>query len=229
MQYSAFTVLGDLNSDGFDDLAVRDNQSRHGYSADPSVSFISGATGAYLANWSHTFEFFGRELVGVGDVDGDGFGDLLLGDSFAKPIGGNADGGWQLVSGRILATTYQIPVQCHGGPFPPDLGMSRPIIGQSAVLVGRDGPANAWGVLALSPRPEFPVSLGFSGCYAWFDTSNWIVAHLAAPAAQWTFSLPLPNVPQLAGVDVALQSFYVPSNSPIGLDLSNAIWARIGF
>lgn len=228
-QNHEFTVVGDLNSDGFDDLALIDSQTRHGFTPDGSLILVSGATGAYLANWSRSSFFGARVLTGAGDLDGDGFGDLLLGDQSASATGGtNGDGAFQLVSCRIQATTFSIPVNCHGGPFPPELGMSRPIIGQTASIIGRDCPANAWGFLALSLKPEHPISLGFSGCDAWFDISNGLLVHQQPPAISWSFGLPIPNALQLSGLSLALQALYLPSTSPIGMDLSNGIWARIG-
>lgn len=226
---SESAVVSDLDADGYDDFAVKDTSSRYGSTADNIVAFLSGATGRYLANWSHTPQFRMSAMSRLGDVDGDGFDDLLMGDMNASPSGGSGDGGYQLVSGRILATTYVHPVQCHGSPFAPELGMTGPIIGQTATLVGRDGPANTWGFVAFSPAPTHPQSLGFSGCTAWFDVNNWLLVHQQSPSPLWTVGLPIPNIPQLAGLNIALQSFYLPTSSPIGIDLSNGIWARIGF
>lgn len=166
----------------------------------------------------------------VGDVDYDGVPDIVFGDDSASPIVGTSGrGGWQLVSGKIIARTWHIPVQCNGGPFPPALGMTRPVIGQPVDFVGRDCPPNALGTLALSLQPAYPTSFGFSGCDAWFNVNNWVIVHQPPAGPNWSYSLPLPNDARLAGISVALQAFYVPTNSPIGFDLSNAIWARIGF
>ena len=32
-----------------------------------------------------------------------------------------------------------------------------------------------------------------------------------------------------AGLEIALQAFYVPTGGPLGFDLSNGIWARLGY
>jgi len=227
---SALTVVGDLDADGYDDFAGFDSQTRYGYTADPSVVLLSGTSGALLAHWARTAQFRAQAIAGAGDVDGDGYGDLLLGDTNASPIPGvSGAGGWQLVSGKLLANTFSIPVQCSGGPFPPELGMTRPVLGQSVTFVGRDCPPNAPGTLALSLRLDHPTNLGFSGCDACFALGSWTIVCQPVAAPSWTYSLPLPNAPQLAGLQVAVQAFYVPTNSPIGFDLSNAIWARLGF
>jgi len=227
-QQTEFTVVGDLNGDSYDDLAVYDTNDRHGSTPDNIVAFISGATGQYLADWPHSPQLRMQVMRGIGDVDGDGYDDLLMGDKDAGPAGWGGDGGYQVISGQIIATTRVMPAPCYNTPFPPELGMTRPILGQTANIVGRDGPPTAWGVVAFSPTPQNPTSLGFSGCTAWFDVSNGILLHQQPPATNWTTNFPIPNVPQLAGTNIALQAFYFPTNSPIGIDLTNGIWARIG-
>jgi hypothetical protein len=230
-QSGKFAVVGNLDTDGYDDLALGDTQSRLGFTADPSLIFVSGATGALLSHWSITSQFRAQVLAGVGDVDGDGYGDLLLGDRNASPAGSGLGtwGGWQLVSGRILAAVTVMPTWCTGGPFAPQLGMTRPVLGQNVTLVGIDCPAGSVGAVGIGPRPDISFHLGVPGCNAWFHPDNWSVLHVAAPGPTWTFSLAVPLIPQLAGQQVALQAFYLPTNSPIGIDLTNGLWARIGF
>lgn len=230
-QSGQFTVVGDLDSDGFDDLARFDVDTRFGYTPKPSVQFVSGATGGMLANWSEQYpQFRAQHLVGTGDVNGDGFGDLLLGDENASPTGlsANANGGWQLVSCKVLAATMSMPVFCGGGPFLPELGTTRPILGQTMTIVGRDAPVGAIGVLAFSLRPDFASNLGFSGCDAWLG-ADWSPLHMPPALPTWTFSLSVPSAAQLAGVQLAMQAFYVGTASPIGIDLTNGIWMRLGF
>jgi hypothetical protein len=105
--------------------------------------------------------------------------------------------------------------------------MTRPIIGQSVTVEGRDAPA-APGTLALSLQPALPTNMGAVGCDAWFDVRNWVILNQTTTPA-WTLQVPLPNAPQLAGFALALQAFYVPTASPIGYDLTNALWARLGY
>jgi FG-GAP repeat protein len=73
---------GDINSDGFDDLVV----GAHG--ADPgassyagSVYVYSGATGSLLQQWNGSvgYGYFGSSVHGAGDVNGDGFNDVIVG------------------------------------------------------------------------------------------------------------------------------------------------------
>jgi hypothetical protein len=171
-----------------------------------------------------------EQIAGGADLNGDGFGDLLLGSTTASVAGpiGPATGGWQRLSGRILATMTSKPTACAQGPFFPVLGVTRPILGQPCLVAGQNAPANTACFVAFSPQPAFATNLGVAGCDAWFAPINALL--LAQPTgANWQFAFPVPLAPQLAGTGVALQAFYAPTQSAMGLDLSNGVWARIGW
>lgn len=222
-----FTVIGDLNADGVPDVAVRTPASS--LSID-GVDFRSGANGGLLAQWFGTPSFRCARVAAAGDVNGDGFGDLLLGDPDASLQPGITPltGAWQLLSCKLLATMQQMPTSCAQGPFFPQLGITRPRLGYVATIEGRDAPAGTVGFLAFSPRPTAPTNLGVMGCDAWFDLSNGLLLHQPT-SVNWTFQLPVPAAPQLAGYAFALQAFYAPTFSALGMDLSNGVWARLGF
>ncbi|MCA8965681.1 MAG: hypothetical protein KDC48_12425, partial [Planctomycetes bacterium] len=83
--------------------------------------------------------------------------------------------------------------------------------------------------LVLSPMPAVATNLGAPGCDAWF----WIGAGalLGQPTARpdWSLQVPVPNVRQLVGLEIALQAYYVGTASPLGYDLTNGLWARLGY
>jgi hypothetical protein len=101
---------GDVDNDGVPDLAVG-APFHDGVGADSGLARVfSGRTGAVL----HTFfgvaagDEFGGSVAGVGDTDGDGFGDLLVGAP-SSDLGGPDLGYARVFSGRngdVLATRF---------------------------------------------------------------------------------------------------------------------------
>lgn len=59
-------------------------------------------------------------------------------------------------------------------------------------------------------------------------TPNATPFHLAT-GPQWTTTLAIPNVPQLAGTRLVLQCAHVPTSAPAGFDLSNGLAIRLGY
>jgi len=164
-------------------------------------------------------------------VNGDGFGDFVNGDTSSNAAGPslNATGGWRVMSGKILAFRESKAVNCAQGPFQPLIGKTPPVLGSTVLVVGQEAPIGAVGIVAWSLQPSAPMSLGVAGCDAWFDLGGGHLLTTTATAPTWQFTFPLPLIPQLAGVHVAMQAFYAPSSTPIGLDLTNGIWSRLGY
>jgi hypothetical protein len=222
-----FAAVGDLNGDGVPDLAL---------TGGPGIEFVFGAVGwpqrDLLSTWPSTTFFPCQRLAGVGDVTGDGVGDLLMGSPAASPPfppnGSLPTGGWQLLSGRVLAAMSFLPTSCGQGPFLPQLGITRPIVGTTVTVAGRDAPAGTVGFLAMSPQPITSWSLGVPGCDVWLQWGEVVVVHQPV-GTMWQLTFPIPMVPQLAGVEFALQALYAPTLSAVGFDLSNGVWARIGY
>ena len=105
---SSVSGAGDVNGDGFDDLIVGafgddDNGSNSG-----SARVFSGVDGSVL----HTFlgdaanDRFGRSVSGAGDVNGDGFDDLIVGADRDDDNGSNSGSArvFSGVDGRVLHT-----------------------------------------------------------------------------------------------------------------------------
>jgi hypothetical protein len=77
---------GDTNGDGFGDLII----GAPTFQPNGRVYLYSGATGAQLATWGgyHPDEVFGSSVDGAGDIDRDGFDDVIVGaDKYYSPSG----------------------------------------------------------------------------------------------------------------------------------------------
>jgi hypothetical protein len=89
-----FTTLGDVNNDGVNDLILVPQRA----GKPPLVQVYSGATGALLFSFlAFSANQHGRMLVGVADVNSDGFADILL----QMTVGGRTSR--RVLSGRDLA------------------------------------------------------------------------------------------------------------------------------
>ena len=105
--YSGFSVsnAGDVNGDGFSDILIgADNVNvpneptyliygkATGFAPEIDLDTLDGINGLVITNQSTDKERPGRSIAGIGDINGDGFDDLLLGAPYADPGGENAAG-----------------------------------------------------------------------------------------------------------------------------------------
>jgi len=99
--------VGDCNFDGVHDLAVGAYLSDVGGAETGSVQLLSGATGATLftLHGQAAADWFGWSVGGVGDINGDGRGDIAIGIVQADPAGTNS-GAARVVSGLNGATLF---------------------------------------------------------------------------------------------------------------------------
>ena len=80
---------GDIDGDGVGDLAVGAWQHASGAPSGGRVTLYRGTDGQPLATWTcnQQGDTFGFDSVGIGDVDGDGVGDLLITSAWANVRG----------------------------------------------------------------------------------------------------------------------------------------------
>lgn len=113
----ALAAGGDVDGDGRTDLVVGTPTTDVGATNTGSVVVLSGATGLRLGqvNGLVASDLRGRSVGGLGDVDGDGFAEVLVGTP-SSDVGGNATGSVQVVSyGLFLG-------DCARGNLPDGMG-----------------------------------------------------------------------------------------------------------
>ena len=114
------SMSGDVNADGYDDLLVGSWLNNAG-GTDAGIAYLvfGGSTGFggsttidlsqadYEFIGEGTYDYVGYTVAMVGDVDGDGFGDMLLG-ACGQNAGGSDAGAAYLIRGGNLGTTTSI-------------------------------------------------------------------------------------------------------------------------
>jgi FG-GAP repeat protein len=100
---------GDVNGDGFDDVIVGDWSSPGGVLLAGSAHVYSGADGSQIHHWSgeSALNYFGSSVAAAGDVNQDGFADLMIGARGATPDGITNAGSAYVYSGADGAQLYQ--------------------------------------------------------------------------------------------------------------------------
>ena len=108
---------GDVNGDGFADLIVGVNQAdpagrslagksyvvfgnSTGFAASIELSTIAAGTGGFVLNGQSAGEFSGVSVSSAGDVNGDGYDDLIVGANRAAPAGRTFAGKSYVVFGK---------------------------------------------------------------------------------------------------------------------------------
>jgi hypothetical protein len=132
-----FVAGGDVTGDGFADIAVA-----AGSTGSPRVVVIDGVTGQVVRNFfAYDERFRGGARVAVGDVNGDGFADIV---TTPGPSGGPQVRGFDGRTGIDLFSFFGVEEDYRGGLFvsvAPSVAPGLP----GAIVVGRDGFPNFQG------------------------------------------------------------------------------------
>ena len=116
------SAAGDVNGDGFDDLIVGANfdDPNGSYSGASFVVFgktdggavelsdIEAGTGGFVINGVSTGDQSGRSVSSAGDVNGDGFDDLIVGVLFDDPNGSDSGASFVIFGGDFTGAATQV-------------------------------------------------------------------------------------------------------------------------
>ena len=107
---------GDVNGDGFADLIVGASGADNNGQSSGSVRVFSGVDGSVLYNFDGNlaWESFGGSVSGAGDVNGDGFADLIVG---ASSFSTNRSGSARVFSGIDGSVLYNFDGDSAGAEF----------------------------------------------------------------------------------------------------------------
>ena len=116
----AVSLAGDLNGDGFVDFSVGAPHAAVGgtsnagktyvvfgksssFGSAVNLSAVAAGAGGFVLNGQDSGDFSGGAVSPAGDVNGDGFGDFIVGAGFASPAGGSGAGKAYVVFGKSTA------------------------------------------------------------------------------------------------------------------------------
>ena len=100
---------GDVNGDGFSDLIVGARFDDNNGSDSGSARVLSGVDGAILHTFDGDsgFDFFGFSVSNAGDVNGDGFADLIVGARFDDNNGSNSGSARVFLAPTLAVLKYR--------------------------------------------------------------------------------------------------------------------------
>ena len=111
-------LAGDVNNDGFDDLIVGAPHNDAGGDLAGRAYVFSGQTGdtLYIFTGEAGDDFFGRSVASAGDVDNDGFDDMIVG-AYGNDASASAAGRTYVYSGQSGDTIYTFTGEAAGDLF----------------------------------------------------------------------------------------------------------------
>ena len=221
--HSGFSVAsaGDVNGDGFADLIVGAGSAdpngsasgasyvvfgkASGFAANVDLSTLDGLTGFKLSGET-AYDDSGRSVASAGDVNGDGFADLIVGARGADPHGNSASGASYVVFGQASGFAANIDLSSLDGTT--GFKLSGAAAGDfSGVSVASAGDVNGDGFadLIVGACCASPHGLASGASYVVFGKASGFAANIDLSSLDGTtgFKLSGETAGDLSGVSVA--------------------------
>ena len=156
---------GDVNNDGFADLIVGADGDDNNGTASGSARVLSGNDGSVLYTFNgDSADFFGESVSGAGDVNNDGFDDLIVGAPSDSP-NGNASGSARVLSGEDGSVLYTFNGDSFNDRFGTSVSGAGDVNGDgfADLIVGADGDDNSSGSARVLSGIDGSVLYNFNG------------------------------------------------------------------
>jgi len=232
----AVASAGDVNGDGYGDFAIGNETSSVG-----TVRVHSGFDAAVLMHQLRgnlIADSFGRAVGGGGDVDGNGFDDVVVGAPLADNGGTDTgslsvhtfDYGGPAVLRPGTLRTYG--AACVGGSqrLPRIGARGRPRIGETFTVTLRGAtltPTTA--ILMLGTRTSLPLAaIGMPGCFLLASPATQLGASVSSGAARMPIAIPADRA--LLAATASYQWVVIDAQAPYALPLatSNGLGTLLG-
>jgi predicted lipoprotein with Yx(FWY)xxD motif len=136
---------GDVNGDGYADVIVGANQDDNNGADSGSARVFSGANGAilYTFNGDSAVDRFGTSVSGAGDVNADGYADVIVG-AYLDDNNGDTSGSARVLSGANGSILYTFNGDSAGDSFGFSVSGAGDVNGDgyADVIVGAHGDDN---------------------------------------------------------------------------------------
>jgi hypothetical protein len=204
--------------DGALALEVTDAGARYPLTIDP----LASTTAATQLNGTDQFDEFGTSVAGVGDVDGDGYADVMVGAPYADPSGRTDAGSAYLYRGSAAGLTTTTAIRLNGAAGNDRFGQSVAGAGD----VDGDGYADVL-VGAYMADPNGRANAGSAYLYRGSATglSTTATTRLDGAAANDFFGVSVAGAGDVDGngyADVLVGAYRINPTGPTGIQIGSA-------